>query len=706
MTTYQRKVNPSKENILLFTAGGIIYFYLKIPGLNKRDENTCYNVSSPFRSDRNPSYSVTRDPSTNRWYAYDYGRPGSRVDVFSFAAQLYELNIGEDFPLVLEKMSDDLKIYSFKETEIEKLLNGERTNIDFSHIIGKRSTVKREVESNQESEYEVVLWEKSETELLESEQQYLKKYGITWQSLKATDTHFISGYSSIYESYTKPRYAPNGEIWIAYKFNGGAKIYCPYPKKFWHVGTRPKNHRFGTPQVNPQFQDETIVFLVGGEKDVLSLISRGFEAMCLNSETASISRDDFKYWYYDCHYKVIVMYDIDETGIAQAEKLNKELGITYILLPQWLKEKGGKDISDFFLLGGTVEELNTIVKEQTQNDKRPELIKQHNEQRLKVRTALQRISDARLQEDICPFFDVFFQKGELVITFGDTGKGKSIAAVSLADAISKGQSFLGMQNAYGPTIVLYYDFELSDKQFEKRYSNDRNEVYPFSDNFYIDNLDVAEITPDKSKKESFETLLIDRIKTDIDSTKAEVVIIDNITFLTSHSAEDSQVALTIMRKLKELKTEKGISILVLAHTPKKTNPSGVTIQDLAGSKHLSNFADGVFALGHSTNDTGLRYFIQVKPSRSGELKYDKENVLVCEIEKKDNFLTLIPKGFSNERELLKQSDADPEVEEKLVEKAKALKAEGKTIRQIADILNLSKSKVGRWLNEGGNSSQP
>jgi hypothetical protein len=61
------------------------------------------------------------------------------------------------------------------------------------------------------------------------------------------------------------------------------------------------------------------------------------------------------------------MYDIDETGIAQAKKMNEQLGLQYILLPQRIKEKGGKDISDFFLFGGTSEELNDIVKDQTQN---------------------------------------------------------------------------------------------------------------------------------------------------------------------------------------------------------------------------------------------------------------------------------------------------------------------------------------------------
>lgn len=696
--TCNRRFKPSKENMLRLTVGGIIYFYLKIPALRKKDENVCHTVSSPFRIDRNPSYSVKKNQSTGRWYGFDFGKTGSNVDVFGFAAQCYGLDQIKDFLQILERMYDDLQIDSLDPVEVEKWLNGEPTKINFTPIIGKRVAAQTKDQSiNSKNDYELVLWEKDKTQLLPNEQLFLNRYGIDWKTFQDNNVCFLSGYAEIHETHTKTKKVPLGEIWIAYKYGGGAKIYRPHPKQFWHVGIAPKRYIFGTPLTNPQFDELTPVFLVGGEKDVLSLRSRGFEAMCLNSETAALAEHDLKAWYFESHYKVIVMYDVDETGIAQAKKIHEQFGLSYIILPEWLKQKGGKDISDFFFLGGTVEELNDIVREQTQNENKPVLNKSDIEHRLRVRTAFQRISDARLQADICPFFDVFLQKGELVIMFGDTGKGKSIAGVSLADAISKGQSFLDMQNAYGPTTVLYYDFELSDKQFEKRYSNDQNEVYPFSDNFYIDNLDVAEITPEKSKKESFETLLIERVKADIDITKAEVVIIDNITFLTSHSAEDSQVALTIMRKLKELKTEKGISILVLAHTPKRTNPSGITIQDLAGSKHLSNFADGVFALGHSTNDTGLRYFIQVKPSRSGELKYDKENVVVCEIEKKDNFLTLVPKRFCRENELLTQADTDAENE--LIESAKKMKADKISYQQIADKLGVSKSKVGRWLKD-------
>lgn len=448
---------------------------------------------------------------------------------------------------------------------------------------------------------------------------------------------------------------------------------------------------FGTPNLYPQLEGETVI-LAAGEKDVLCLLSRGYNAMCLNSETVSVDRSDHKHWYFDCKYGVVTIYDLDETGTTQAKKIKEEAGIPFVTLPEWVKTKGGKDITDFFLLGGTKEELDKLINDvlNCKNDRAEMALKL-----LPVRTAAQRIKDAQSQPDILPHADVLFQTNELTIFFGDTGKGKSIFAVALANAISKGITFLELENKCKPLPVLYYDFELSDKQFEKRYTSENGEPYVFNDNFFIDNIDLSGIDL-TDKKIPFDEHLIKKIRYDVKELSAKVLIIDNITFLSTYSAEDGQVAMRLMKSLKELKAETGISIMVLAHTPKKFGLNGITLPDLAGSKHLSNFCDSVAALGASKNDTNLRYIIQVKPSRTGEVKYDAQNVIVCEIQKLDSFLTFILKGYDQEENHLSANSKEAEGE--LIEKAKELQKQGKTVRQIADELKVvSKSTVGRWL---------
>ena len=67
-------------------------------------------------------------------------------------------------------------------------------------------------------------------------------------------------------------------------------------------------------------------------------------------------------------------------------------------------------------------------------------------------------------------FDAFWFEGEVCILFADTNLGKSILAVQIGEAISKGVAINGFKNEAEKQAVLYFDFELSDKQFENRYS--------------------------------------------------------------------------------------------------------------------------------------------------------------------------------------------------------------------------------------------
>ena len=58
----------------------------------------------------------------------------------------------------------------------------------------------------------------------------------------------------------------------------------------------------------------------------------------------------------------------------------------------------------------------------------------------------------------------------MCILFADTNLGKSILSVQIGNSISKGQQIRGFQLEAPKQKVLYFDFELSAKQFEVRYS--------------------------------------------------------------------------------------------------------------------------------------------------------------------------------------------------------------------------------------------
>ena len=93
---------------------------------------------------------------------------------------------------------------------------------------------------------------------------------------------------------------------------------------------------------------------------------------------------------------------------------------------------------------------------------------------------------------------------------------------------------------------------------------------------------------------------------------AKILIIDNLTYLKTQATETAKEALPLMKLLKELKGKYDLSILALAHTPKRNLSNPISKNDLAGSKHLANFTDSIFAIGESSKDKSLRYLKQIK----------------------------------------------------------------------------------------------
>lgn len=320
-----------------------------------------------------------------------------------------------------------------------------------------------------------------------------------------------------------------------------------------------------------------------------------------------------------------------------------------------------------------------------------------------IRSSIQRMTDARNQPEIKQLLSEIWHSNELHILFADTGVGKSICAVSVSDALSKGDSFLFLKNDCAPQVVLYYDFELSDRQFRKRYTNEYGDEYSFSERFYIDTIDFEkflEINP----VAHFSELLFKKICYDIETIKPTVIVIDNLTYLNSQSTQDTQIALEVMRELNQLKKKFNLSILVLAHTPKRSMTSPITMNDLAGSKHLANFADSVSAIGKSALESDMRYIKQIKPSRSSEMVYDTNNVISCRIVKPDNFLTFELIDFGNEYDHLQQTDTSEKTQRRkeLIERAIEMKNAGISLSQIAlELLGSEKSKgtISKWLKE-------
>ncbi|WP_162996552.1 AAA family ATPase [Mucilaginibacter celer] len=288
-------------------------------------------------------------------------------------------------------------------------------------------------------------------------------------------------------------------------------------------------------------------------------------------------------------------------------------------------------------------------------------------------------------------FGNFWLEGELCILFADTNMGKSLLAVQMADSISRGQAISPFALGAGASPVLYIDFELTGKQFEQRYT-EGGIRYQFANSFYRG--EYNQFNRAAEGYQSFDQHVIQALTRAIKRTDARVLIIDNITCLRS-GTESAGGALPLMKELKKLKTRHGISILVLAHTPKRNPRQPLSRNDLHGSKMLINFCDSAFAMGESHSTPGYRYLKQIKQRSTAET-YGADNVCVARLERQHGFLKFVFTGNDYESQHLRTPTKKER--EQLRREAIILSNEGLSQRDVAERLNIGVGSVNRMLN--------
>jgi hypothetical protein len=291
------------------------------------------------------------------------------------------------------------------------------------------------------------------------------------------------------------------------------------------------------------------------------------------------------------------------------------------------------------------------------------------------------------------FGDLWYE-GELSSLFAETNVGKSILAVQIGDAITRGRPVMKGFPVEVKTPVLLLDFELSAKQFHTRCSAENGKSYAFAPGFLR-----AEINPDFDFDGEWAMQINEAIEAAVVEHGVRVVIVDNITYLRDET-ERAKGASPLMRHLNALKRRHGLSILVIAHTPKRDPTRPIGRNDLAGSRRLLDFCDSCFALGESHRDARLRYLKQIKV-RQTEFTLDSDNVAVLSLAKRDGFLRFDLEGFAPEQEHLKarKEGEDDELEAAILD---ALHGDaGTSYREIARRLGTNHTRVKRVADRNG-----
>ena len=322
----------------------------------------------------------------------------------------------------------------------------------------------------------------------------------------------------------------------------------------------------------------------------------------------------------------------------------------------------------------------------------------HSEGFLIIKSANEWINEAKTKPIPKKIFGPFWYEEELCILFADTNQGKSLLAVQIIDSITKGIPTLGVEMELKASKVIYFDLELTAKQFEMRYAQYDQEMDILFDHFeFSEHFLRAEINPYGHDEtiEEYETYLFKEIDTQTSKSGAKILVIDNLSCVISDN-EKARNTTPFLIRLNNLKKMHGWSILLIAHTPKRNLFAPISRNDIQGSKSFINLIDSCFAVGESQKDPSIKYLKQIKV-RYGAFQFPSENVMVCKIGKESNFSSFRFLEFGKESDHLKQFN--PTNKAQIKSKAYELKEEGNSNVKIAQELGVSEGAVRKWLKQ-------
>lgn len=391
----------SKEDLLAkVTSYDILNHYLQ-PYHNSGRLLAAKNISNPFQAEKQetPSFNIFPTMGTGEWRYKDFAT-GDDGSCFDLVMKLFNIS----FPEALQKINSDLTLLLDASPEPAK-----------SNRQLAQATPKFEIKRKQFNDAEQGFW---------------LKFGINEQTLKRFNVSSLEEFSTtskIGNPYTTK--SSFDKFIFAYENDNWVKLYKPLDEKkykFQYLGTKEQGFIFGWKQLP---ESGELVIITGGEKDVMTLAAKGFNAITLNSETATLPKsivDELK-----LRFKtILVLYDNDETGLKQSNILAVAHGLHRLVLPTL--QNNGKDISDYFANGETLEKFDDLLLTAIQSPAPVELDIEKSVYNAVELLARGEVEQQYLMEPIFP------QKGSAVLA-GKPDTGKSQFARQLCIQIALGE---------------------------------------------------------------------------------------------------------------------------------------------------------------------------------------------------------------------------------------------------------------------------
>lgn len=565
----------NKEDILQATDRGLSVFrhYLPVPfRIGKKFLN-------PLYKDTKASCNVYYDRRHSVYKMKDFGNEEYSGDCFELVGTMTGLSCrnAKDFVEIMRIIDHDLHL---------GLADGYENCVDTSSVQVVCPPTPEQV-IKKIRPYNIVPRAFNETDRI-----FWSKSRITEHTLNKYNVRPLHSFSSVNQegkSYTltetaqEPMYGYVGDKYI--------KIYRPRSEmRFLYAGDLGDNYCFGLDQLSAKGD---LLFITGGEKDVMSLAANGFHAICFNSETTVIPTSVLMLLSYRFKH-IVLLYDMDKTGLEVSAKRQEELkpfALKRLLLPlSGTKEE--KDVTDYFALGHTHDDLlklflnhlDSLYKEDMSALKSCELDFNNPPP---VAQMIVSVNDVPLGT-----------QGNLLCITGGEGTGKSnYVAALIAGAVkpenAEGIDTLGVSIEGNPKgkAVLFYDTEQSEVQLYKNVSTllrrcGRDTMPEWFKAYCLTGM---------SRKERLKSIVLSMDKFHYQYGGIHLVVIDGIANLI-RCANDEAESIAVVEELYRLAGIYNTCIVTVLHFI----PNGLKLRGHLGSE-LQRKAAAILSIEKDTN---------------------------------------------------------------------------------------------------------
>ena len=316
----------TKDELLnLITEAEILNLYLGITEVP-------FLTVSPLRNDKNPSFSYySPDGITIKWKDFGTKEGGS---IYELLSKLWNLSFQEVILKIYNDISKDNKSnlnIKFKDKLLDKC------------CVNKISNTNIQCKVREWKDYDIEYWSSFGIDL--KWLKYAEVYPISHKIIIKNNKRFVFGADKYAYAYVERK---EGKITL--------KIYQPFNKEGYKWSNCHDSSVISLWTKIPKEGDK--ICICASLKDALCLWSNtGIPAIATQGEGYKISStaiEELKRRFKN----VYILFDNDEAGIIDAEKLSELTGFTNIVLP---KIDNAKDISDLYKTLNNKKQFNNII---------------------------------------------------------------------------------------------------------------------------------------------------------------------------------------------------------------------------------------------------------------------------------------------------------------------------------------------------------